>query len=110
MFTIDCSTLCDLVEHRNDGSVAKLHEVHGGVKGVAEKLKVSLKDGLGEDPLDKKNRMETYGSNVLSLRPPLSFCELLFDALQDVTIIILIGILSFISLPSIYKNILEPSN
>ena len=39
---------------------------------------------------DGRRRVEVFGSNVIPPKPPKSFLELVWEAIQDVTLIILI--------------------
>ena len=64
---------------------------HGGVEGVLKKLKVDPLKGLSNNnKQDLLDRQEQYGVNSIPTKPPKSFFMLMFEALQDVTIIILI--------------------
>ena len=46
--------------------------------------------GLTDNPSEIKNRIEVFGTNVIPPRPPKSFLALVWEALQDITLIILI--------------------
>ncbi|KAJ8773238.1 hypothetical protein K2173_028415 [Erythroxylum novogranatense] len=71
--------------------------IHGGVKGISEKLSTSLTDGIftSENLLNK--RKEIYGINKFTESPPRGFLIFLWEALQDTTLMIL-GICAFVSL------------
>lgn len=57
--------------------------------------------------MDLEHRRKTFGSNVIPPKPPKSFLQLVWEALQDVTLIILI-VAAIVSLGlSFYK---PPSN
>lgn len=59
--------------------------------------------GLSTDPEHLKARRDAFGINVIPPKPPKSFLMLVFEAFQDVTLIILI-IAALISLGlSFYK-------
>lgn len=45
--------------------------------------------GLSGDPEDLQHRRETFGSNVIPPKPAKTFLMLVWEALQDVTLIIL---------------------
>ena len=65
--------------------------------------------GLSGTTADCELRAQTFGSNVIPPKPPKSFLELVWEALQDVTLIILI-IAAFISLGlSFYKPPPDPN-
>jgi len=46
--------------------------------------------GIRGTPEDIARRVEAFGSNVIPPKPPKSFLQLVWEALQDVTLIILI--------------------
>lgn len=45
--------------------------------------------GLSGSKVDEEHRRETFGSNVIPPKPPKTFLTLVWEALQDVTLIIL---------------------
>lgn len=45
--------------------------------------------GLSGSTKDLEHRKETFGSNVIPPKPPKTFLQLVWEALQDVTLIIL---------------------
>ena len=59
--------------------------------------------GLSGSAADLKQRVETFGSNVIPPKPPKSFLMLVWEALQDVTLIILI-VAAIISLGLSFYN------
>jgi len=46
--------------------------------------------GLTGAATDTRRRLDVFGSNVIPPKPPKSFFELVWEAIQDVTLIILI--------------------
>jgi len=46
--------------------------------------------GLTGSTADTRSRLDVFGSNVIPPKPPKSFMELVWEAIQDVTLIILI--------------------
>lgn len=59
--------------------------------------------GLSGSVADSEHRRETFGSNTIPPKPPKTFLQLVWEALQDVTLIIL-EIAALVSLGlSIYK-------
>ena len=48
-----------------------------------------LVSGLSGDKGDLEHRRDVFGSNIIPPRPPKTFLELVWEALQDVTLIIL---------------------
>ncbi|XP_057976798.1 putative calcium-transporting ATPase 11, plasma membrane-type [Malania oleifera] len=63
-------------------------ELHGGVEGVAGKLSVSLNDGVAASEIP--NRQNIYGLNRYVEKPSRTFWMFVWEALQDLTLIILI--------------------
>lgn len=45
--------------------------------------------GLSGSTADIQHRRDTFGSNMIPPKPPKTFLQLIWDALQDVTLIIL---------------------
>ncbi|KAK1552223.1 hypothetical protein Q3G72_012714 [Acer saccharum] len=66
----------------------KTFESHGGIGGLAKEVSVSLNDGVVSS--DLSIRQEIYGMNRYAEKPPRSFWTFVWDALQDLTLIILI--------------------
>lgn len=59
--------------------------------------------GLSGSQSDMEHRRETFGSNTIPPKPPKTFLQLVWEALQDVTLIIL-EIAAVVSLVlSLYK-------
>ncbi|CAN4109148.1 unnamed protein product [Withania somnifera] len=59
----------------------------GGVEGVASRLGVSL--DIGVKTSDVPSRQNVYGSNIYTEKPFKSFWSFLWEALQDITLIVL---------------------
>nr|XP_036221636.1 plasma membrane calcium-transporting ATPase 2 isoform X3 [Bactrocera oleae]XP_036221637.1 plasma membrane calcium-transporting ATPase 2 isoform X3 [Bactrocera oleae]XP_036221638.1 plasma membrane calcium-transporting ATPase 2 isoform X3 [Bactrocera oleae]XP_036221639.1 plasma membrane calcium-transporting ATPase 2 isoform X3 [Bactrocera oleae]XP_036221640.1 plasma membrane calcium-transporting ATPase 2 isoform X3 [Bactrocera oleae]XP_036221641.1 plasma membrane calcium-transporting ATPase 2 len=87
-YGISLKQLRELMEHRGREGVVKLSEV-GGVNKLCDKLYTSTNDGLRGSRSDIEHRRETFGSNVIPPKPPKTFLTLVWEALQDVTLIIL---------------------
>jgi len=60
----------------------------GGVEAIARKLSVSVDGGVSEESIN--SRQKIYGFNRYTEKPPRSFLMFVWDALQDLTLIILI--------------------
>ncbi|XP_056177002.1 calcium-transporting ATPase 10, plasma membrane-type-like isoform X1 [Syzygium oleosum] len=72
-----------------DRDVSTLGE-YGGVKGLVELLKTNLEKGIHGDDADFLARQNTYGSNTYPRKKGRSFWMFLWEAWQDLTLIILI--------------------
>ncbi|XP_010247663.1 PREDICTED: calcium-transporting ATPase 1, plasma membrane-type-like [Nelumbo nucifera] len=84
------------------GSIVEGHDIkklkiHGGVEGIANKLSTSTTNGLttSEDLL--KRRQEIYGINKFTESEVRSFWVFVWEALHDMTLIIL-AVCAFVSL------------
>lgn len=69
------------------GHDIKTLKVHGGVNGLLSKISVSADDGIKSSELPI--RQEIYGLNKYVEKPSRSFWMFVWDALQDLTLIIL---------------------
>ncbi|BFZ10933.1 hypothetical protein BsWGS_13969 [Bradybaena similaris] len=93
--------LQSLMEHRGQEGIDILTNNVGGVQELCKLLKTSPTNGL--DETDIELRRKVFGCNVIPPKPPKSFFQLVWEALQDVTLIILI-VAAIISLGlSFYK-------
>ncbi|KAH0915766.1 hypothetical protein HID58_030212 [Brassica napus] len=85
------------------GSIVESHDVkklkfHGGVDGLACKLKASPTEGLSTtDPSHLSQRQDLFGINKFAESELKSFWLFLWEALQDMTLMIL-GVCAFVSL------------
>ncbi|XP_065097457.1 plasma membrane calcium-transporting ATPase 4 isoform X3 [Paramisgurnus dabryanus] len=86
-----CTTmqLRDLMELRSSEAVSKIAECHGDVQGICLKLKTSPVEGLSGNPTDLEKRHAAFGQNFIPPKKSKTFLQLVWEALQDVTLIIL---------------------
>ncbi|KAL3690214.1 hypothetical protein R1sor_016523 [Riccia sorocarpa] len=73
-----------------DGKLEELNK-HGGVDGVARALQVVAADGIEGTPEEIKIRGETFGTNTFPERERKHFLRILWETLQDETLLILIA-------------------
>ncbi|KAH0934483.1 hypothetical protein HID58_011600 [Brassica napus] len=85
-FDIDLEKLVSMTRNQNMSNLQQL----GGVKGVAEKLKSNLEQGIEEDEKEVTDRKNAFGSNTYPKKKGKSFYMFLWEAWQDLTLIILI--------------------
>ncbi|XP_073278153.1 calcium-transporting ATPase 4, plasma membrane-type-like isoform X1 [Primulina huaijiensis] len=64
-----------------------LLESHGGLEGLSRKLSVSLENGVSVSEISKRQKI--YGVNKFLEKPARPFWMYVWDALQDLTLIIL---------------------
>ncbi|KAL2731966.1 plasma membrane calcium-transporting ATPase 2 isoform X1 [Vespula squamosa] len=87
-YGITLKQLRELMEHRGREGVNKLN-TYGGVQEICKKLYTSPSEGLSGSTADIQHRRDTFGSNMIPPKPPKTFLQLVWEALQDVTLIIL---------------------
>ncbi|VVC89455.1 unnamed protein product [Leptidea sinapis] len=80
--------LRELMETRGAEGMAKINAL-GGPQELCKKLYTSTTDGLSGSKADMQHRREVFGSNLIPPKPPKTFLTLVWEALQDVTLIIL---------------------
>uniref|UniRef100_A0A6Q2Z0X4 Calcium-transporting ATPase n=1 Tax=Esox lucius TaxID=8010 RepID=A0A6Q2Z0X4_ESOLU len=88
-FGITVMDLRDLMELRSSEAVAKITNTYGDVQGLCRRLKTSPIEGLSGNPVDLEKRHAAFGKNFIPPKQPKSFLALVWEALQDVTLIIL---------------------
>ncbi|XP_036386993.1 plasma membrane calcium-transporting ATPase 2 isoform X3 [Megalops cyprinoides] len=81
--------LRSLMELRGTEAVVKIQEDYGGTEGLCKRLKTSPTEGLPGVATDLDKRREIYGRNLIPPKKPKTFLQLVWEALQDVTLIIL---------------------
>ncbi|KAF5738253.1 calcium-transporting ATPase 2 plasma membrane-type isoform X1 [Tripterygium wilfordii] len=84
------------------GSIVEGHDVkklkfHGGVEGIGQKLSTSTEKGLTTDSDLLGRRQEIFGINKFAESKLRSFWVYVWEALQDMTLMIL-GVCAFVSL------------
>ncbi|KAJ6843286.1 calcium-transporting ATPase 1, plasma membrane-type-like [Iris pallida] len=92
-FQICANELGSIVE----GHDMKKLKVHGGIDGIADKLSTSTVDGLITTEDRMKRRQDIYGINKFTESKSRSFFVFVWEALQDMTLMIL-GACAFVSL------------
>ncbi|XP_050411569.1 plasma membrane calcium-transporting ATPase 2 isoform X1 [Patella vulgata] len=100
--------LRELMEHRGAEGLQLIQTKYNGVLDMCKKLYTSPNEGLSGNPADLEHRRLIFGSNVIPPKAPKSFLQLVWEALQDVTLIILM-VAAIISLGlSFYKPPPDP--
>ncbi|XP_012890769.1 PREDICTED: plasma membrane calcium-transporting ATPase 3 [Dipodomys ordii] len=78
-----------LMELRGAEALQKIQEAYGDVSGLCRRLKTSPTEGLADNANDLEKRRQIYGQNFIPPKQPKTFLQLVWEALQDVTLIIL---------------------
>ncbi|XP_027867823.1 plasma membrane calcium-transporting ATPase 1 isoform X5 [Xiphophorus couchianus] len=81
--------LRSLMELRGADAITKISETYGDTQGLCSRLKTSAIDGLSGQPADIEKRIDVFGQNLIPPKKPKTFLQLVWEALQDVTLIIL---------------------
>ncbi|KAM4613130.1 plasma membrane calcium-transporting ATPase 2 isoform 4-T4 [Polymixia lowei] len=89
VFGCSVMELRSLMELRGTEAVVKIQEDYGDTEGLCSRLKTSPTEGLAGAPADLDKRRELYGKNLIPPKKPKTFLQLVWEALQDVTLIIL---------------------
>ncbi|EPS64491.1 hypothetical protein M569_10290, partial [Genlisea aurea] len=72
-----------------EGHNARKLKLHGGVEGIGKKLSTSLTDGILASEERLILRRQTYGVNKFTESPTKGFWLLVWEAMQDTTLMIL---------------------
>lgn len=88
-FGITLAELRALMELRSMDALRKIQESYGDVYGICTRLKTSPNEGLSGNPADIERRQAVFGKNFIPPKKPKTFLQLVWEALQDVTLIIL---------------------
>ncbi|EPB80104.1 calcium-translocating P-type ATPase, PMCA-type [Ancylostoma ceylanicum] len=79
-----------LMELRGGEALEKVISDYGSVEGLCEKLKTDPINGLPNDKALLSQRQHVFGKNEIPPAPSKSFFRLAWEALQDITLVILL--------------------
>nr|XP_034952964.1 plasma membrane calcium-transporting ATPase 3 isoform X4 [Zootoca vivipara] len=88
-FGCTLAELRSLMELRGAEAIQKVQETYTDVNGLCRRLKTSPTEGLSDNTADLEKRRQIYGQNFIPPKKPKTFLQLVWEALQDVTLIIL---------------------
>ncbi|XP_014405197.1 PREDICTED: plasma membrane calcium-transporting ATPase 4 isoform X4 [Myotis brandtii] len=88
-FGLTVMELRKLMELRSTDALIQINDHHGGVMNLCSKLRTNPVEGLSGSPADLEKRKQVFGHNLIPPKKPKTFLELVWEALQDVTLIIL---------------------
>uniref|UniRef100_A0A672GLI9 Calcium-transporting ATPase n=1 Tax=Salarias fasciatus TaxID=181472 RepID=A0A672GLI9_SALFA len=88
-FGVTTAELRSLMELRSAEAVNKIRDTYGDVQGICRRLKTSPIEGLSGNPVDLEKRHTAFGKNFIPPKKAKTFLQLVWEALQDVTLIIL---------------------
>ncbi|XP_030403945.1 plasma membrane calcium-transporting ATPase 3 isoform X6 [Gopherus evgoodei] len=78
-----------LMELRGAEALQKIQDGYTDISGLCHRLKTSPTEGLSDNAADLEKRRQIYGQNFIPPKQPKTFLQLVWEALQDVTLIIL---------------------
>ncbi|MFH4975555.1 hypothetical protein AB6A40_002264 [Gnathostoma spinigerum] len=79
-----------LMELRTTEARDKIVETYGSVEGLCQQLRVDPTRGVPNTKAELEKRRAVFGRNEIPSAPPKSFLRLVWEALQDITLLILI--------------------
>ncbi|XP_043932859.1 plasma membrane calcium-transporting ATPase 1-like isoform X1 [Protopterus annectens] len=88
-FGCSLQDLRGLMELRGTEAAAKISDLYGDVQNICKRLKTSSVEGLSGNPADLEKRRQVFGKNFIPPKKAKTFLQLVWEALQDVTLIIL---------------------
>ncbi|XP_041091802.1 plasma membrane calcium-transporting ATPase 1-like [Polyodon spathula] len=88
-FGCSVADLRGLMELRTGEAVANIKDRFDDVQGICRRLKTSPIEGLSGNPVDLEKRHLEFGQNFIPPKKAKTFLQLVWEALQDVTLIIL---------------------
>ncbi|XP_045892342.1 plasma membrane calcium-transporting ATPase 1-like [Micropterus dolomieu] len=88
-FSCSLQELRSLMELRGAESLTRIQQSYGDVNGLCARLRTSPVEGLDGSPEDIDRRKQVFGQNLIPPKKPKTFVQLVWEALQDVTLIIL---------------------
>uniref|UniRef100_A0A8C2H1X8 Calcium-transporting ATPase n=1 Tax=Cyprinus carpio TaxID=7962 RepID=A0A8C2H1X8_CYPCA len=88
-FGVTVDELSSLMELRGPEALQKIQENYTDTETLCHRLKTSPADGLSDNPADLEKRRQVFGMNFIPPKKPKTFLQLVWEALQDVTLIIL---------------------
>ncbi|XP_065297279.1 plasma membrane calcium-transporting ATPase 2 isoform X7 [Dermacentor albipictus] len=96
-YGVTLQQLRELMETRGQEAIQRIQEEYGGIQDLCRKLYTSPTDGLSGSAADLEHRRATFGANSIPPKAPKTFLQLVWEALQDMTLIIL-QVAAFVSL------------
>ncbi|CAJ0579540.1 unnamed protein product, partial [Mesorhabditis spiculigera] len=89
-YSVSLDELKTLMEFRGPEAKEKIDQDYGGLNGLCKRLNTDPNFGLPNTDAELTKRRAVYGANEIPPHPPKCFLQLVWEALQDVTLIILL--------------------
>ncbi|XP_055332695.1 plasma membrane calcium-transporting ATPase 3-like [Paramacrobiotus metropolitanus] len=106
-YGVSAEDLCRLMQLRGIGVRERIDELYGDLAGLSMQLLASPSRGLDESAQELQKRQETFGKNVIPMKKPKSFMQLMLKALREPTLIIL-EVAAVVSLALAVWNVFRP--
>uniref|UniRef100_A0A914GX29 Calcium-transporting ATPase n=1 Tax=Globodera rostochiensis TaxID=31243 RepID=A0A914GX29_GLORO len=90
-FDVTLGELRTLMEFRGVEALEKINTDFGDTVGLCQRLSTDPNSGIPNTQEELKRRRDAFGANEIPPLPPKSFFTLVWEALQDVTLIILLS-------------------
>ncbi|KAL5111544.1 hypothetical protein TcWFU_002277 [Taenia crassiceps] len=88
-YGVTVSELQEMMQLRGLEAIEYIKSRYDGVNGLCKRLKTSPNSGVHS--AEVAERIQVFGSNVIPPKPPKTFLQLMWEALQDVTLIVLMA-------------------
>ncbi|XP_062989361.1 plasma membrane calcium-transporting ATPase 1-like [Elgaria multicarinata webbii] len=88
-FKITLPELRNLMELRKKDAVTKIKEMYGDIFEICNRLQTSPMNGISANQQELELRRSVFGNNFIPPKKPLTFLELVWEALQDMTLCVL---------------------
>jgi len=88
-FGVSLSELKSLMQNKGKDSISEVERLYTDVEEVCKLLKTSPTKGIAGNPGELERRKNVYGANIIPPKKPKTLLTLIWEALQDVTLIIL---------------------
>ncbi|CAD5220644.1 unnamed protein product [Bursaphelenchus okinawaensis] len=96
-YGVSLDDLRSLMECRGAEGKERIDTDYGGTEGLCKRLNTDPVNGIPNTTEELERRRQVYGANEIPPHPPKGFLTLVWEALQDATLIILL-VSAFISL------------
>lgn len=88
-FKVTVLELKNLMELRKTEAVKHIQKTYGNIFAICQRLKTSPTEGIIGTPAELTTRKSVFGRNFIPPQKPKTFLELVWEALQDMTLFIL---------------------
>jgi hypothetical protein len=87
-YQVTVDELRTLMECRGAEAKERIDNEYGGIEGICKKLQTDPVNGLPNSEDELERRRSSFGRNEIPPHPPKRFLQLVWEALQDVSLYI----------------------